>query len=374
MAPYLGAWVSSPGCASMRGMVRLLAFVFLLPSLCCLAAEKKSPGAPGDFPKPKDGKPWEHKESGIRLPQQLGHMTMSSGYRYETPELGVSLRYEDPESRSRADIYVYPCKQSHGNDEESVKAASNEAAMALGEIKEMEKRGKYKKVEIGEGESWRVPCSPTEKTVFVEVPVSYEINEDEGTGTAATAVRSRLGVAIVGGYFLKVRYTYPADQKDEGATASVEWLEKTRLMVSEPYLRAMTEVSLKKYHKDPLSDEGAAAAATVVTYAEESPFVSMHIPGEIAEWGEACSTQNADSTLHLLRGFIAGGVEASLQGKSGDEVTESAMTGVSQIYALLKKRHPELKCDELEKLVEAVEAKKGAEFFKKLDSVSKKGG
>jgi hypothetical protein len=355
----------------MRAMVRLLALV-LLPSLCCLAAEKKNSGAPGDFPKPKDGRPWRHKESGIQLPQKLGHMTMTGGYRYETPELGESIRYEDTESRARADVYVYPCKQPHGNDEERVKAASNEAAMALGEIKEMEKRGRYKKVEFGEGESWKVPCSPTEKTIFVEVPVSYEINEDEGTGTAATAVRSRLGVAIVGGCFLKVRYTYPADQNEEGATASVEWLKKTRLMVSEPYLRAMAEESLKKYHNDPLSDEGAVAAAAVVTYAEESPFVSMHIPGEIAKWGEACGRENADSTLHLLRAFIAGGVEASLQGKLDDEVTESAMTGVSQIYALLKKQHPDLKCDELEKLSQAVSEKKGAEFFKKLDSISGK--
>jgi hypothetical protein len=358
----------------VRAMVRLLALVLLVPSLCCLAvaAEKKPAEAPGDFPKPKDGKPWEHKEFGIRLPQQLGTMAMTGGYRYEASDLGVSIRYENADGRVRADIYVYPCKAPHATDEEELKVASTEAGNALGEVKEMENRGRYKKVEFGEGESWGVQYSASQETAFVEVPISYEINEDEGTGTTTTAVRSRLGIAVVGDHFVKVRYTYPADRKDEGMAESVEWLKKVRLTLSEPFLRSLAVEGLKAYHDDPFSVEGAQGAGAVVSYAEDSPFVSLHIPGEIPKWGEACSKQDPDSTLHLLRAFIAGGVEASLQEKSGDEVIEHAIAEVSQIYAKMKKQHSDLKCDELEKLTQAVSEKKALEFFKKLDSISGK--
>ena len=303
-------------------------------------------------------------------------MTMESGYRYETPELGVSFRYENEEGRAKADIYVYPCGQPRGNEDERLTATSNEAAKALGDLKLMEKQGHYKKVEIGEGESWRIPSGPTEKTAFVEVPVSYVINEDAGTGAAATAVRSRVGVTVVGDYFLKVRYTYAEDRKDEGATESVEWVKKVRLAISEPYLRSMAEEALKKYHQDPLSEEGASASGRVVAYAEASPFISLTIPPEIVQWGELCNTAAPDSHLHLLRAYIVGGVEASMNDRSADEVAQAAMASTADLYKRIKKQHAGLKVDELEKLVEAVDAKKGAEFYKKLDSVSKnkKGG
>lgn len=353
-------------------MLRLLALA-LLPTLCCLATEaEKSPRPLGKFfPKPEDGRHWKHEESGVWLPQRLGGLTMRSGYRYETSELGVSLRYEDEEGRVRADVYVYPCSQPHATEEEKLKTVSGEAGAALGEVKEMEKQGRYTKVEYGEGESWRLPTGPKEKTVFVEVPLSYVIHEDEGTGEAATQVRSRLGVAVVGDYFVKVRYTYPADRKEEGEAESVAWVAKARVALSEPYLRTMVEEALKKYHQDPLSAEGEEAAGSVVTYAEESPFVWLTIPSEIVQWGELCNKVAPDSHLHLLRAYIIGGVEASLKEPTADAVTQAAMASTADIYRRIKKQHADLKVNELEKLAEAADAKKGAEFFKNLDSIAK---
>jgi hypothetical protein len=354
-------------------MLRLLAFV-LLSSSCALAAEvKKLPGEGSEqFPKPADGKHWKHEESGVQLPQKLGGLTMQAGLRYETPELGVSMRYENEDGRVRADVYVYPCSQPHATEEEKLKAVSGEAGAALGEVKEMEKRGRYTKVEFGEGESWRLPTTPEEKTVFVEVSLSYAMHEDAGAGGTDTLVRSRLGVAVVGDYFVKVRYTYPADRKEEGEAESVEWVKKVRVALSEAYLRSMLEGALKMYHLDPLSKEGAAAAGSVVTYAEESPFVSLTIPSEVVQWGELCNKVAPDSHLHLLRAYIVGGVEASLKDQTGDDVVEAAIARTADVYKKIKKQHAGLKVDELEKLVEAADAKKGAEFFKKLDSVAKK--
>jgi hypothetical protein len=354
-------------------MIRLLALV-LMPTLCCLAAEaKRLPGEGSEtFPKPADGKHWKHPESGVQLPQRLGGLTMRAGSRYETPELGVSMRYENEDGRVRADVYVYPCPLPHGTEEEKLKTVSGEAGNALGEVKEMERRGHYKKVEYSEGESWRIPIGPKEKTVFVEVPLSYLIHEDAGTGEAATQVRSRLGVAVVGDYFVKVRYTYPADRKEEGEAESVEWVKKVRVALSEPYLRPAVEEALKVYHQDPLSAEGEAAAGSVVTYAEESPFVWLTVPSEVVQWGELCNKVAPDSHLHLLRAYIVGGVEASLRDQTGDAVTEAAMARTADIYRRIKKQHAGLKVNELEELAEAADAKKGAEFFKNLDSIAKK--
>jgi hypothetical protein len=354
-------------------MLRLLALI-LMPTLCCLAAEvKQLPGEGSEqFPKPANGAHWKHEESGVRLPQKLGDLTMQGGLRYETPELGVSMRYENEDGRVRADVYVYPCSQPHVTEEEKLKAVSGEAGAALGEVKEMEKRKRYAKVEYGEGESWRLPVDPKEKTVFVEVPLSYVILEDAGAGAASTQVRSRLGVAVVGDYFVKVRYTYPADRKEEGEAESVEWVKKVRVALSEAYLRTMVVEALKKYHQDPLSKEGAEEAGSVVTYAEESPFVSLTIPSELIQWGEVCNKVAPDSHLHLLRAYIVGGVEASLKDQTGDDVVEAAMARTRDVYKRIKAQHAGLKVDEMEKLVEAADAKKGAEFFKKLDSVAKK--
>ena len=366
------AWEQAGLRDMVRAMVRLIALV-LLPSLCCLAAEVKKPSeTPGEFPIPKDGKPWRHAESGVQLPQELGHMTMVSGFRYETPELGLSIRYENAETRAKADVYVYPCGRPHADPEQRMQAGSDEAGAALGEIKEMERRGRYSKVDFGEAESRTVKASVDEKgeSAFIEVPISYVLNEDEGTGVASTAVRSRLGLAVMGDYYVKVRYTYSADSKDEGKTASEEWFKKVRMVLSEPYLRSVAEDSLKKYFKDPLSAEGIDAAGGVVVYAEVSPFVSLLIPSELTEWGEACEKQAPEAGLHFLRAYIAGAVKASLEGEVGDDVLESAMAGLAQVYALLKKKHPGLKVEGVEEMVKAVAEKKGAAFFKTLDSVA----
>ncbi|RBP43742.1 hypothetical protein DES53_105141 [Roseimicrobium gellanilyticum] len=353
-------------------MLRFAALV-LLPSLCCIAAEvEKSPGAPGDFPKPAKGSPWKHEESGIQLPQKLGGLTMQGGRRHDTPDLGVSVRYASEDGSVRAEVNVYPCKQPHGTEEEKLKVVSGEAAAVLGDLKKMEKEGACSKLEYGEGESWKVSTGPNEKTAFVEVPLSCVVHES--AGKAARPVSSRLGVTVVSGYFVKVRYIYPADRKLEGDPASVVWVKKVRMAISEPFLRPKVEEALKKYHQDPLSDEGVTAAGSVAAYAEESPFVSLNIPLEIVQWGGVCEKVAPDSRLHLLRAFIVGGVEASMKSQSDDEVIAAGMGVTAELYQRLKKQHTELNVDDMEKLVEAVDARKGVEFYKNLDSISKKGG
>ncbi|QIF05879.1 hypothetical protein G5S37_31775 [Roseimicrobium sp. ORNL1] len=345
-----------------------------MPFLCCAAAEvKNSPEGSKEIPKPANGRPWKHDESGIQFPQKLGSLTMEGGHRYEDPALGVTVRYLNEDGRVRAAIYVYPCKQPHGSEEEKLKVTSDEAGAALGEIKGMETQGTYSKVEIGEGASWKVPTAPNEneKTVFVEVPLSYELHETKGETKISTPVRSRMGVTVVGNYIVKVRYTYPADLKEEGEAESVKWVKKVRMALSEPYLRTVAEEALKKYRQDPLSEEGAAAAGGVVLYADQSPFVSLTIPAEILQWSEACNQVAPDDRMPLLQAYIAGGTEASLKDQYGDEVVEAAMASTADFYKRLKKKHAALKVEDLEKLVEAVEAKKGVDFFRKLDSIAK---
>jgi hypothetical protein len=143
------------------------------------------------------------------------------------------------------------------------------------------------------------------------------------------------------------------------------------MAISEPYLRTVAEEALKKYRQDPLSEEGAAAAGSVVLYADQSPFVSLAIPAEILQWSEACNQVAPDDRLPLLQAYIVGGTEASLKDQYGDDVVEAAMSSTADFYKRLKKKHAALKVEDLEKLVEAVDAKKGADFYKKLDSISK---
>lgn len=345
-----------------------------MPFLCCAAAEvKNSPEGSKEIPKPANGRPWKHDESGLRLPQKLGFLTMEGGHRYEDPALGVTVRYLNEDGRARAAIYVYPCKQPHGSEEEKLKVTREEVGAAFGEIKGMETQGIYSKIEIGEGASWKIPTSPNEneKTVFVEVPLSYVLHEKKGEAKVSTPVCSRVGITVVGDYIVRARYTYPADRKAEGEAESVNWVKKVRMAISEPYLRTVAEAALKKYHQDPLSEEGAAAAGSVVLYADQSPFVSLNIPAEILQWSEACNQVAPDDRLPLLQAYIVGGAEASLKDQYGDEVVEAAMASTADFYTRLKKKHTGLNVEELEKLVEAVDAKKGADFYKKLDSIAK---
>lgn len=345
-----------------------------MPFLCCAAAEvKNAPEGSKEIPKPENGRPWKHDTSGIRFPQKLGSLTMEGGQRYDDPALGVALRYLNGDGRVRAAIYVYPCKPPHGSEEEKLKVTSDEAGAALGQIKEMEARGTYSKMEIGEGISRKIPTAPNENesTVFVEVPLSYVLHEEKDEAKVSTPVRARVGATVVGDYLVKVRYTYPADLKEEGEAESVKWVKKVRMAISEPYLRAVAEEALKKYRQDPLSEEGAAAAGGVVLYADQSPFVSLTIPAEILQWSEACNQVAPDDRLPLLQAYIVGGAEASLKDLSGDEVVEAAMASTADFYKRLKQKHAALKVEDLEKLVEAVDAKKGADFFRKLDSISK---
>lgn len=92
---------------------------------------------------------WTDVETGLVFPSRLGGLVMTSRTVYR--EDNWSLRYDSDDSRavraggSHLDFYVYP--QPH---EPKVKSAAEEVESVVGEIRQMERHGRYHDVKIAE--------------------------------------------------------------------------------------------------------------------------------------------------------------------------------------------------------------------------------
>ncbi len=316
---------------------------------------------------PADGKPWWDADTGFGLPQNLKGFKMQGWFEYGAKSLGVSVRLVNKEGQARADVYVYPCPVPHGTEDEARKAIKEEIEASVGNVYGMQKQGVYSEVEHEDAKASNILLFPEGSLPMIGAVVTMKIHEV--TGDAGDPIVSWHGLTIFKGRFIKVRYTFPAGQGEEGGKLLNEFITAWKWCLSEPGMRAEAKSQVRIYLADPLSQEAEkAAAGLTIVYAEKSKFNSLTIGGRFNDILGGAAQASKGSELELLRGFIVGSLDSCLRNDIPND-PEAGAAELVEVYRLLQKRDPAYKIAVVDELAEAVKQKKAAAW---LDVLGKK--
>ncbi len=350
----------------MKTAVLTAAFFVLANLFAAFAGEGEG------LPPPEPNLPWEHAETGLRLPAELAKMTAEQVFCYKEAALGYSVRYSDSKARMRGDVYVYPCPKKAVTAAEIKETLRETAGGAVWEVEEMQRRGHYLKVKMGEAEYQPFDLIPETAGVsaLLSLPMNYTIVEKDDAGSNETAVGSFLGVMVLKGHFVKVRITYPVDGREK----DVEKVEKrvtdfvnaARRCVLDPGLREQTAEQIETYRRDPLSKEGRDAAGMIYAYAEITPIMKLTVDDTISTLGEDLEKGYAKASLELVRAFIVGAVAESLKrpGERAPDLVQAGAAEMVRVCGVMKKEKPGLASGRLAELENAVKGKRAAAWLR----------
>lgn len=191
-------------------MPRTLISLLMLFSLASPAVAGSAPAIAFSDPK-----------TGIALPANLGPLTYQWVKHYDQPALGVSVRYEG-EPSIKADIFIYDLgKTDLGTGLESP-AMLPHFQQVKGDIYTAEKRGSYTSLSLV---SEQEIALNTPQGKLPALSAVFTFSQTEGPGTAYTGMRvSHLVLTAYRNSFLKIRFTYPQNEKARGDLAFKQFL------------------------------------------------------------------------------------------------------------------------------------------------------
>lgn len=358
----------------MKTAVLTAAFFILANVLAAVAGE-------GEVLRPPEPNlPWEHAETGLRLPDELADMVAEQVFHYEEAALGYSVRYSDRKARLRGDVYVYPCPKKAVTAAEIKEALRDTAGGAVWEVEEMQRRGHYLKVKMGEAEYQPFALIPEAAGVsgLLSLPMHYTIVEKDDAGINETAVGSFLGVMVLKSHFVKVRLTYPVDGREKELVAVeqrvTDFVNAVRRCVLDPGLREQTAVQIEGYRRDPLSKEGQDFAGGIFAYAELTPLIALTIDDTISTLGADLEKEQPKASLELVRAFIVGAVAESLKkpGKEAADLPQAGAEEVLRVFAAMQKAKPGLASGRLGELESAVKGKRAAAWLREREAKREK--
>ncbi len=350
----------------MKTAVLTAAFFILANLVAAFAGEGEG------LPPPEPNLPWEHTDTGLRLPAELAKMTAEQVFRYETAALGYSVRYSDPKARMRGDVYVYPCPGKAVTAAEIKEALRETAGGAVWEVEEMQRRGHYLKVKMGDAEYQPFDLIPETAGVsaLLSLPMNYTIVEKDDAGSNETAVGSFLGIMMLKGHFVKVRITYPVDGREKDVEKVekrvTDFVNEARRCVLDPGLREQAAEQIETYRRDPLSKEGSDAAGMIYAYAEITLIMKLTIDDTISTLGEDLEKEQPKASLELVRAFIVGAVAESLKkpGKKAPDLVQAGAAEMVRVFGVMQKEKPGLSSGRLAELESAVKGKRAAAWLR----------
>lgn len=344
--------------------------LWLALGLRAMAALAQHPGEAFDPPKPNH--PWKHQETGLRFPHKLGQMESEGRFEYEEKALGVMLRYVSLKQRIRADIFVYPCKAPHKTAKEMMDAASHEAGAVLDEIMLAQKQGAYSDVKEGDATYKEIDLLPegAGKSCLLEMPLTLTIHEDDVKGKVAVRLRSLVTLSIYGGYFVKIRCTFPEEKEPKTADMIEEFVTQVQMCIVEPGLRQMTRGYIRDYRADPLSAKARDVTGGILAYAEKMPMFNFSVSSALATLAAPLKADFPDAELDMFRAFIVGAVAAAIQEPLPEDVDleQEGAVEVVKLHKLMLKQKPGLKNPLMSGLIQAVEKGEGAAWFRAQDA------
>lgn len=340
-----------------------------LAAISILATSTISAAPEGEsLPAPKPNQPWEHEATGLRLPDRLAGMTAEDVYRYPEAALGFSVRYTDSEDRLRADVYVYPTLKRAETESEIMEAARDSASRAVWEVEEMQRRGRYKNVKVGEATYKAFDLIPKEEGAsgLLSLSMEYVIREQGEAGEAETKVASFLGIMLLSNHLVKVRVTYPLNEKEALAKRVTDFVNAVRRCVLDPGLRKQTAEQIVAYQRDRFSVAGHDLAGGILAYAEVTPLISLTIDDTITTLGDGLEKDYPEATLELLRAFVVGAVAESLKkpGAASADLPQAGAEEMLRAFEAMRKLRPGLASTRMKELEAAVNDKKAAAWLR----------
>ena len=240
-----------------------------------LAAE---PGAPDAAPA-EPPKPYVEPATGIVFPGRLGVLARGDVRKYENAALGVSMAYNCAEpARVAVTMYVYDFGQKDIGTGVEAKVVKRHFGEVQNDLHAMEERGRYKLVK-----------KLSEETVSVQVgegPLAllhavFEYTHVPAPGSDAPEQSVKTHILLTGfkDRFLKVRFTYPRAQAEEGDKVFAAFLPLFGQMFSSAEAGTPSEPKPKESPSEPkppageseptpspsAQQTGRAAAGTFVT-------------------------------------------------------------------------------------------------------------
>lgn len=330
--------------------------------LLLLAAQLRADSVPARHPgktfgPPKPNHPWQHAETGLRFPHEVGGMLSEARFEYEDKELGTMLRYVSDKERIRADIFIYPCKAPHTTAKEMMQAATDEAGNVLGEILAAQKQGAYSDVKEGEATYKEIDLLPegAGKSCLLALPLTLTIHEADVAGQADTQVRSLATLSVYQGHFVKIRCTSPAEQDKKLKPMIEEFVKQVQWCLLEPGLREVMRGEIRAYRADPLSARAREAAGSVVAFAEKTPMFSFKVSPALLRLAEEAKPAFSEAETDVLRAFIVGAVAAGIQEPPPEEpdFEQAGAAEVAKLHELMKQQKPALKNGLMEELARA---------------------
>lgn len=317
----------------------------------------------GDWkPPPADGKPWEHKTTGLSFPQQLGGYRLAGEFSYH--EAGVFLRYESLEERARCDIFFFPTGAAP-KLEDRHRLILREMEAVVTDFQQMAKDGRYKNVQIdpvtgSEIELWQQEPLPIATRTITATRIG---RSDEGVEEAV--IKQWIGITHLNNYLLTIRHLRPADTGDAGDGNMKKFVGLVLQVIKDPPLRADVRRLVDVYLNEPWSAAGTEAASMVLTYLDQTPFFAVSLPEEpISSWLEQCKAAAEGTETHLLRAFMVGGAKAALDGADAATILDAGCRQFARIYRELLFKQPQIANREMDQFAAAADKGEGAAWLR----------
>ena len=322
--------------------------------------------AAGTFEKPPaGGLPLKHLGTGLSFPQILGSHRMVSKFTF-TEGGGIFVRYESEPERSRADIFLFPHSKVELSAEDTRGAISNELDTVVAQFQAMANEGRYKNLVLDEPADGEIPLWPEGSLpLSVRSLVATKL-ADTREGPKGVQVKQWIGVTLLKGHLVTIRYTHPTDTGEAGEQALKAFAGMVFQVIKDPPLRDQVRELVKVYAANPMGPEGEQSAAAVLAYVQKTPFVNVPIPNQpLVSWLEHFKQEAPGTETQLLRAFAMGSAQLGLDEKSPEECLNAGAKQFLYIYGMLLPRHPTLRHPGVLELAEAVKSGDAAGYLKK---------
>jgi len=373
ICPYLVFTVESfPGATHnsfMRSFFALLAIVLISGSAVAQLAPLLPQSDQGTWQAPPSGgRAWRHAATGLTFPNELDTYLLKGILDYKDDD-GFLLRFDSPEERARADIFIFKHDGASATPTDREAAIAQEMAHVRDNLRQMELDGDYKEVHQDEVLKGKIPLWKTDPAPILVHTLSATKILKGVDGAAEGPVKIWIGVTFYEGYLVTLRHVRPADTGEGGEVGMKQLVERFFQTVRDPALRVEMEPMLKEYFADPFSEAGEQAATVLLGYLKETALpISMPAP-PITSWAEAAEKSVPGTGTQLLRAFVLGSAKAAFEDKDAADCLNAATVQFVHIYREIKKRFPGLQTPEIEELSKAVDDGKGGVWLMQKSAV-----
>ena len=145
--------------------------------------------------------PYSHKKTSLTFPDQAGNLKLIKVTEYEPLYAGLGTGISYRSDTNRADVFLYDLQKGPVPDGVSSQAVIDEFSNAVTDIYSMEKQGTYKNIAT----VVRKETVNVSNVKFLHSVLTYEQNNVKRI--------SHIYLTGYGGFFMKLRVTYPGSAK-----------------------------------------------------------------------------------------------------------------------------------------------------------------